>query len=255
MLYNAWPVIITALLHALLCLSTYRTTQTGTHTHSIYARPHTHTHTLHLVLTVIYSILALSPPVLSVCSHSHSHPDDWEGKTEKKAESGWGGETESERRRKGKLREWGEHLFRGLCICMIIHMSFMCGRVPCTSLLENSRLSRTETLCGRSSLASVWARVAPRDLACALTFLAAPFLLVHLESREALVTSWQDVRGIITLIVSQSHPWANTDLHVFACQACHPLTEQKGSQRVASSGVVSAVYTRHVHLKYPLLWY
>lgn len=60
MLYNAWPVIITALLHALLCLSTYSTTQTGRHTH---------THTLHLVLTVIYSTLAL-PPTLSVCSQT-----------------------------------------------------------------------------------------------------------------------------------------------------------------------------------------
>lgn len=68
MLYNAWPVIITALLHALLCLSTYSTTQAGRHTR---------THTLHLVLTVIYSTLALSP-TLSVCSHIASHMSERE---------------------------------------------------------------------------------------------------------------------------------------------------------------------------------
>lgn len=66
MLYNAWPVIITALLHALLCLSTYSTTQTATHTH-----------TMHPVLTVIYSTLALSP-TSSVCSHTASQMSERE---------------------------------------------------------------------------------------------------------------------------------------------------------------------------------
>lgn len=56
MLYNAWPVIITALLHALLCLPTYSNAQTSRHTHPA---PRVSSH-------ILYSI-ALSP-TLSVCS-------------------------------------------------------------------------------------------------------------------------------------------------------------------------------------------
>lgn len=65
-LYNAWPVIITALLHALLCLSTY----SSTHTHTL-------THPASCVSShILYSSTLTLSPTLSVCSLSNSYPDE-----------------------------------------------------------------------------------------------------------------------------------------------------------------------------------
>lgn len=105
MLYNAWPVIITALLHALLCLSTYSTTQTGAHTH-----------TLHLVLTVIYSTLALSP-TLSVCSQTASQLSERERQRGRQRVGGEGGLKVKETKRENL--EWSVHSEQRLRICMI----------------------------------------------------------------------------------------------------------------------------------------
>lgn len=99
MLYNAWPVIITALLHALLCLSTYSTTQTHTHTH-IHPAPCVNSH-------ILYS----STLTRVECMLSNSRPDEVEAKTERKTEN----VKDTERRKLVKRT-----LMQRQRICMII---------------------------------------------------------------------------------------------------------------------------------------
>lgn len=72
------------------------------HYHSAPSRPavplhlqlhaHTHTHPASCVSShILYSSTLTLSPTLSVCSLSNSHPDEWEGKTERETKSGWVG--------------------------------------------------------------------------------------------------------------------------------------------------------------------
>lgn len=92
------------------------------------ADTHTLTHTLHLVLTVIYSTLAL-PPTLSVCSQTATQMSERERRRGR--QSGWGKEIESERHTKGKLVEWSVNSCRGLAFTGLSESVHICCSCMC----------------------------------------------------------------------------------------------------------------------------
>lgn len=122
------------------------------HYHSAPSRPavplhlqyHTdsHTHTHHAPC-VDSHILYSSALTHVECVLSYSQPDEWEGKTERKAKSRCGEGTQSER----KLRECA--FIQRPCICMVIYI-YVCflGVYAICLLWGNTRLSPTETVCG-----------------------------------------------------------------------------------------------------------
>lgn len=115
MLYNARPVIITALLHALLCFSTYSTTQTGRRTHIG-------------TLTDIHSTLALSP-TLSVCSQTASQMSERERQRGRPRVGGVGRlkvkETERENLKSEECihaQTMHLHYYMNMCMCVCVFL-------------------------------------------------------------------------------------------------------------------------------------
>lgn len=142
MLYNAWPVIITALLHALLCLSTYSTTQIGRHTHT-HRAPCVDSH-------ILYS--STLTHVECVLSNSRAR---WVRGKDKRGRRRVGGVVglkvkETQRENLDSTFMQTAHLHD----CMNLCVAHVCVPLKAALLWEkNSRLSPIETLCGWHRLA------------------------------------------------------------------------------------------------------
>ena len=99
------------------------------------------------------------------------------------------------------------------CICMIIWICVSLGHYVVCLLWENSHL---KTGCGRSSSAGIWGYITLHNLICVLIFFTIRFLFRVSESRETLTSLLQDVWWIITVTISHSHTFGQT-------QACMSL--------------------------------
>lgn len=132
--------------------------------HHTDRQTHTHTHPAPCVDShILYSSTHVE------CVLSNSQPDEWEGKTERKTESGWWGgvgglkvkETERE-----NLESWvyihaaTTHLLDYMNMYICIYVWVWVLRAVCV----------IETLCGCSSLAGVWGCTTPHNLIRVFTF-------------------------------------------------------------------------------------